>query len=196
MKKRGLTAREAIRLLSPDPSMVNQSEIGKSDWELWSGRTAWVNEEYYQKLGTVLLLDVIADGMWHAKGHRRAVDGNKQAEYIPTPWGDLAFFDDDNTVVVGGIEYHDVLYYEGRHKPVVSTASAKTRCFEWLVEELKAKRTKRKVDYQDEADAEREKGGRFEGLSKRSFLLAWEAARKEPDTHESWKKARGPVGSL
>ena len=73
----------------------------------------------------------------------------------------------------------------------VSLVSAETQCRNWLIEKLKAKRTKRKVDYQDEVLGQE----LFDGLSDRAFLRAWDAARDAKTTHESWHR-RGPVGSF
>ena len=86
-----------------------------------------------------------------------------------------------------------MLYYEGGRKPAVSKAPAEKRCFEWLVEELKAPRAKLKEDYQAEAEAENRFGTGT--LGGRAFDRAWAEAKKEPTTHKTWDK-RGPVGSL
>ncbi len=77
-----------------------------------------------------------------------------------------------------------------RRDPAVSLISAETQCRRWLIEELKAPRTKTKVDWQGEVLDEE----KFPGLSGRAFLRAWANAMKEPTTHHSWHKP-GPVGS-
>ena len=83
MNKRGLTAWEAIRLLSPEPETEAQPPMIKPAWDLWSGGTTWVDVEHDQMLFGFLLqesrlLDRLADGTWHAMGFREPLDPNKQ----------------------------------------------------------------------------------------------------------------------
>lgn len=72
----------------------------------------------------------------------------------------------------------------------VSLNTAETKFGKWLIEKLKAPRTKTKMAWQDEVLGRE----MFPGLSARAFLRAWTVAVAESTTHQSWHKP-GPVGS-
>ena len=74
--KDGLTAWEAIRLLSPEPE--------HDPLKLFPGGLAYYDMECDPRLRPeALLLDWLCDGAWYAMGLRKPVEPNDQPGHIP-----------------------------------------------------------------------------------------------------------------
>ncbi len=113
--KDGLTAWDAIELLflepepEPEPKAKSENMI-KSDQELWSGGTTWVDDEYGKRLFLEGLRpslgsrfrDLLQEASWYATGRRVPVDPTASRERIkPDLWEFLDIDLNDNTASGG-----------------------------------------------------------------------------------------------
>ena len=120
-EKRGLTAREAIKHLTPPLTREDREQIDRvnSDFGLWSGGTTWVDAEYNEKYGEVFagpqpLLDKLANGAWYARGYREPVEPSSKEERVQVKlWRVLNLDVEANTASGGGLKYVGLLFYEG-----------------------------------------------------------------------------------
>ena len=120
--KDGLTAWEALELLFPEPEPEPEAKsetMIKSDLELWSGGTTWVDAEYDERLGfrpnlnVPSFLDLLQEGSWYGTGFRVPVDPTLPRERIkPDLWDILGIDPDNNTASGGGLEYSGLRFYE------------------------------------------------------------------------------------
>ena len=110
--KDGLTAWEAIRLLSPEPGR-DPLEFFPGD-QLFAGAATWVDRAYDTRLRPeARLLDRLADRAWYAMGLRKPFEPNDQPEHIPAHlWDVLDLHLDANVASGGGLEYHGLRFYE------------------------------------------------------------------------------------
>ena len=172
--KDGLTAWEAIERLFPEPEPepeLERSGLLKSDLELWSGGTTWVDRGMWWINAVSSFQDLLREGSWYAKGARVPVDPTPRLVHIqPSLWDILGLDPDNDTASGGGLEYaglrfyetgkvasqkrghDDVLLIEGMHELIVhdqcSVTDAATRLAPKAsggsTEESKAKRLERK----------------------------------------------------
>ena len=111
--KDGLTAWEAIRLLSSEPGR-DPLEFSP-DHQLFAGGVTYVDREYDTRFRPeARLLDRLVDRAWYAMGLRLTFEPNDQPEHIPAHLWDVLDLDPDaNTASGGGLEYVRLRFYEG-----------------------------------------------------------------------------------
>ena len=190
--KDGLTAWEAIRLFSPEPEIA-QTDMIKSDLELWEGGTTWVDAEYDERLGerlrpvpgVLVLVNRLADGTWYAMGLRKPFEPNDPSEYIPAHLWDILDLDPDaNTAFGGGLEYFLLLFHKGKYERRPTTQAALPRA------------STQKLWTQDRTDYWVNRATEIRRKSPRLFLhqIAWKIEKEDApddlpdDKKAAWKK--------
>ncbi len=102
----GLTAWEAIQLLFPEPEPL------KSDLELWSGGTTWVDTVWWWTNAVSSFQDLLRKGSWYGKGCRVPVDPTPRHERLhPDLWDILEIHLDSNTASSRVFEYEGLRFF-------------------------------------------------------------------------------------
>ncbi len=147
-----------------------------------------------EKIRQLFIAELIQGGL-HVKGYRAPIKPTSKPEAVPAHCWNFLFIDiPSNKAAGGGLEYHDLRFYEAApdskaSKSAKSTMKVRADCLDWLIEEMKTPKKRYKTDY--EADALND---RFPGLKERQFRELWRDAMNAPTTDSSWKK-RGSLPS-